>query len=112
MVNVYDTANKLAAEMRQTDEYLEYKKVKEELKSLPDVQEKIKKFEEARRDMQKLMLKGGTPVEEKAKEIQDLYADLIQSETAQKYFDLEVRFSVMVTDINKIISESIKDVIM
>lgn len=111
-MNIYDTANKLASEIKQSEEYIEYKKVKEELKNLPEISEKIKKFETSRQEMQRLMIKGGTPVEEKATEIQNLYAELIQNETAKKYFDLEIRFSVMITDINKIISEAIKDVIM
>ena len=62
--------------------------------------------------MQKLMIKGGKPVEEKATEIQNLYATLIENKTAKEYFDLEIKFSVMITDINKIISEAIKDVII
>lgn len=111
-MNIYDTANKLASEIKQSEEYIEYKKVKEELKSLPEIKEKINKFETARQEMQKLMIKGGTPVEEKATEIQNLYAELVQNEIAKKYFDFEIKFSVMITDINKIISESIKDVIM
>lgn len=111
-MNIYDTANKLAAEIKQSEEYKEYKKVREELNNLPEIKEKINKFSIARQEMQKLMIKGGTPVEEKATEIQNLYAELVQNEVAKRYFDLEIRFSVMITDINKIISEAIKDVIM
>lgn len=111
-MNIYDTANKLAGEIKQSEEYKEYKKIKEELNNIPEIREKINKFETARQEVQILMVKGGAPVEEKTAEIQNLYAELIQNETAKKYFDLEVRFSVMVTDINKIISEAIKDVLM
>lgn len=111
-MNIYDTANKLASEIKQSEEYVEYKKVKEELNNMPEIKEKIKSFEFARQEMQKLIIKGGTPLEEKATEIQNLYAELIQNEVAKKYFDLEIRFSVMITDINKIISEVVKDVIM
>jgi len=108
----YDTANKLALEIRQSEEYKEYKKIKEELNNLPEIKQKINKFEIARQDMQKLMIKGGMPVEEKATEIQNLYAELVQNEIAKKYFDIEIKFSVMIADINKIISEAIKDVIL
>ena len=111
-MNIYDTANKLASEIKQSEEYKEYKKVKEELNNMPEIKEKISEFATARLEMQKLMIKGGTPVEEKATEIQNLYAELIQNEIVKKYFDLEIKFSVMITDVNKIISEAIKDVIM
>jgi len=42
-MNIYDTANKLASEIKQSEEYIEYKKVKEELNSLPEIKEKINK---------------------------------------------------------------------
>lgn len=111
-MNIYDTANKLATEIKQSEEYKEYKKIKEEINQNPELKEKINQFEMARQEMQKLMIKGGQPVEEKAKEIQDIYAKLIQNEKAKQYFDSEIKFSVMIADVNKIISEAIKDVIM
>ena len=75
-MNIYDTANKLAAELKQTDEYKAYKNSNE------------------------LSVK-----------LQNLYTELYQNEIAKNYLEAEMRFSVMVTDINKIISEAIKDVI-
>lgn len=111
-MNIYDTANKLAMEIKQSEEYQSYKKVKEQVNENIELKERIKNFEVARQEMQKLMLKGGRPVEEKAKEIQNLYAQLIQDEVAKQYFDLEIKFSVMIADVNKIISEAIKDVIL
>ena len=110
-MNIYDTANKLAAEIKQSNEYVEYKKAKEEIEQDVELKEEIRKFETARQEMQMLMVKGGTPVEEKATEIQNIYAKLIQNEKAKNYFDLEVRFSILIADVNKIISEAIKDVI-
>ena len=68
-MNIYDTANKLATEIKQSEEYKEYKKIKEEINQNPELKEKINQFEMARQEMQKLMIKGGQPVEEKAKEI-------------------------------------------
>ena len=40
-MNVYDTANKLAGELKNSSEYLEYKKIKEELNQNPDVKAKM-----------------------------------------------------------------------
>ena len=36
---------------------------------------------------------------------------MIISEKIKKYFDMEVRFNVMLADINKIIGEAVKDVL-
>jgi len=61
--------------------------------------------------MQKAMLKGETNSNELSVKLQNLYTELYQNEVAKNYLESEMRFSVMVTDINKIISEAIKDVI-
>lgn len=111
-MNVYDTANKLALEIKQSKEYIEYKEIKDKINNMPEIKEKINEFENARRELQKLMIKGVEPMKEKATEIQDLYAKLIENENAKRYFELEIKFSIMITDINKIISETIKDVII
>ena len=38
---VYDKANELARSLRESKEYLEYKKAKEEVKAVPELKEKI-----------------------------------------------------------------------
>ena len=40
-----------------------------------------------------------------------MYATLIENKDIKEYFDLEVKFNVMIADINKIIAEAIKDVL-
>ena len=65
-MNIYDTANKLASEIKLTEEYKAYKNSKEQIESNVEIKSKIEEFDKLR---------------------------------------------VMVTDINKIISEAIKDVI-
>lgn len=111
-MNVYDTANELALRIKQSEEYIKYKEIKDKISKMPETREKVNEFEHARKEMQKLMIKGGKPAEEKMAEIQNLYTTLIENKTAKEYFDLEIKFSVMIADINKIISEAIKDVIM
>lgn len=40
-----------------------------------------------------------------------MYTILVQDKEIKEYFDLEVKFNVMIADVNKIIAESIKDVL-
>ena len=40
-----------------------------------------------------------------------MYAMLVQDKQIKEYFDLEVKFNVMIADVNKIIAESIRDVL-
>ena len=47
-MNVYDTVNKLAQEIKDSEEYKNFKKYKELVKSNKETDEKIKQFEELR----------------------------------------------------------------
>ena len=40
-----------------------------------------------------------------------MYTMLVQDKKIKEYFDLDVKFNVMIADVNKIIAESIKDVL-
>jgi len=53
----------------------------------------------------------GDTTEEKMKKLQDLYTILVQNPDVKDYFDKEVRFNVMMADVNRIIGEAIKDVL-
>ena len=110
-MNIYDTANKLAAELKQTDEYKAYKNSKQQIESNAEVKSKIDEFDKLRVEAQKAMLKGEANANELSVKLQNLYTELYQNEIAKNYLEAEMRFSVMVTDVNKIISEAIKDVI-
>ena len=108
---VYDQANELAKSLKESKEYLEYKKAKEEVKSVQELKEKIDEFEKIRYETQVLALQGEEQSEEKMKKLQELYQILMQNPKVKDYFDIEVRFNVMLADVNKIIGEAVKDVL-
>ena len=110
-MNVYDTANKLAYEIKNSDEYMNYKKIRENVNNKPELKEKIEKFEKLRYSIQLQSIKGGEQNNEEALETQNLYAELIQNEEVKKYFDCELKFNVLLADVNKIIAESVKDIL-
>ena len=105
---IYDEANKLAKAIQESKEYLDYKKAKEELLSNLEMKEKIEEFEKIRYEVQVLSFQGEKQNEEKMKKLQELYEILMQDEKIKQYFDIEVRFNIMLADINKMISESVK----
>lgn len=110
-MNVYDTANKLAYEIQESDEYKLYKKLKEEVTSNKEWKNKIEEFEQLRYDVQLMQYTGEKQDEEKAKKLEDMYMMLIKDDKIKEYFDLEVKFNVMIADVNKIIAEAIRDVL-
>lgn len=108
---VYDQANELARSLKESKEYLEYKKAKEEVKSVPELKEKIDEFEKIRYETQLLTIQGEQQSEEKMNKLKELYQILMQNPKVKEYFDVEVRFNIMLADVNKIIGESVKDVL-
>ena len=110
-MNIYDTVNKLSYELKNSKEYLDYKKLKQEIKSNSKLQEKLDEFEKARYDIQLASIQGNKQDEQQAIKIQELYVELLKEETMKKYFDAELKFNVLLTDINKIIGEAVQDVL-
>ncbi len=108
---VYDQASNLAKAIQESKEYKEYKKAKEEIESVPEMKTKVQEFEKIRYEAQVLAFQGKNEDEEKMKKLQEMYDILMKEPKIKEYFDIEVRFNIMLADVNKIISESVKDLI-
>ena len=109
-MNVYDTANRLAQEIKQSEEYMNYKMAKQAIHLNTQLKEKMSEFEKERSDVQLEMMQTGKNNEEKYKKVQDLYAELVENEEAKRFFEAETKFNIMIADVNKIIGEAIRDV--
>lgn len=110
-MNIYDTVNKLAYELKNSPEYTNYKKLKEEVNNNIELKTKLDNFEKLRYETQLDMLQGGEKNEEKTTNMQQLYLELIQNEMMKNYFDAELKFNVILADINKTIGEAVQDVL-
>lgn len=109
-MNVYDTANKLAQEIRQSEEYVNFKMAKQVLNLNNELKNKVQEFEKIRYDVQLTAMQTGKTDEEKYKKMQEMYAELIENNDIKKYFEQETKFNIIIADVNKIIGEAIKDV--
>lgn len=110
-MNIYDTANKLAREIKESKEYNQYKELKQNIDSNPDKKSKVEEFEHLRYEIQVKTMNGDNSIEEDKKLLQEKYTELLKDEEMKKYFDTEIQFDVMIADINKIIAEAVKDVL-
>lgn len=108
-MKVYDLANTLAQEIKSSEEYATYKAAKEAINLNLELKNKIDEFEKARYEAQIFGIQTGKDDENKMKHVQELYGELIQNEEASKYFDAEMRFNILIADVNKIIGEVVQD---
>ena len=111
-MNVYDEVNNLAKSIKESKEYIEYKSIKTELVSMPALKKQIDEFEKIRYEEQLLAMQGEKQSSEIMKKLLELYEILVNNPKVKDYFDKEVRFNVLIADVNKIIGESIKDVLL
>ena len=109
-MNVYDTANKLAQEIKQSEEYVTYKMAKQAINLNIELKNQIDEFEKARYEAQIIALQTGNDDETKMKHVQELYGELIQNQEASKFFDAEMKFNILIADVNKIIGEVVRDI--
>ena len=109
-MNIYDTINQLSKEIKETEEYINFKEAKQAINLQPDFKIKISEFETARYEEQLNTIQTGKTNNEKMAKIQNLYKELIQIPEIKKYFDAEFKFNVLLGDINKTISEAVKDI--
>ena len=111
-MTVYDTANDLARQLKESREYIEYKEMKQIVYANPELKEKVEEFEKIRYETQLLEIQGEKQDEEKMKKLQELYSILLNNKDIKKFFDTEVRFNVLLADVNKIIGDAVKDVLV
>lgn len=108
---IYDTAHTLAEEIKASEEYLTYKMAKEVINLRPEVKQKIDEFEKIRYEVQIEMMQTGKQNLEKTNKMQELYTKLIEIEEVKKYFDAEIKFNILLADVNKIIGDAVKDIV-
>lgn len=114
-MEIYDTANRLAEEIRNSEQYKLFKKSKEELYNNPEKKKLIEEFENLKREVQILEVKreNNQEIDEEDKKIKlaKLYNVLIENKDIKEYFDYEIAFNKLMFDINKIIGDCIKDLL-
>lgn len=110
-MNIYDTANNLAKEIRESKEYLEFAKIKKEIALDTSKKEALEAFEKLRYEIQLQTMQGEKENADKMKLLQEKYMDLVKDEKIKQYFESEMKFNVLIADVNKIIAEAVKDVL-
>ena len=114
-MEIYDTANRLAEEIRKSEQYKKLKDSKEKLFADPAKKELIEEFEKLKQEVQIMEIRRQNNEEineeDKKLKVAKLYNVLIENKDIKEYFDYEIEFSKMMADINKIIGDAIKEVI-
>ncbi len=110
-MNFYDNVHEMVKKLKETEEYTNYVSMKEKIKQDTNIYAKIKEFKEKQRQQQLRYIEGTKPTEAEQQYMQNLYSIIIQNADGAKFFESEIRLNVLLADIQKILTEGIKDVL-
>ena len=88
-MKVYDTLNQLASEIKTSEQYVEYKKMKEIIKTSPELKVKLDEFEKARYTTQLSAMQGQEPsreqIEQNHKDLDNSFAGWMGARSASDW---------------------------
>lgn len=108
-MSVQDKAHELATAMKESTEFVEFKEVSQQIEGEPEAKKMMEDFQALQSELQQKMMGGEQPSEEEMKKIESMYQVIQMNPTIAKMFDAEKQLSVVVEDVNKIISEALQD---
>jgi cell fate (sporulation/competence/biofilm development) regulator YlbF (YheA/YmcA/DUF963 family) len=106
-MNVYDAAHNLAKAIKESEEYKQYNDIKEAVSGNDELAGMLNDFQGKQFEIQAKQMMGEEIGEEMMGQIQSLYGIMMQDPTAAQYLQSEIRFSLMMNDIYKILGEVI-----
>ena len=105
MTNVYDTANQLARELKETEEYREYHRLKEIAYDDSTNKALLDELKRLQFKMQAKAASGEKPEDEDMQKLMRISSLLQMNSDASAYIVAEFRFQKLITDIYKILGD-------
>lgn len=104
-MNVYDHAHQLSRAIKNSREYRAFKKLDDEISSNPQLKSMIDDFRKRQYELQSNQMMGKEIDEDMATKLQELFEVISKDPKAMEYFEVEMRFSQMMSDVSNIISD-------
>lgn len=110
-MNFYDKVHEMVRALKDTNEYKEYVKLKNNIKTDDKVYNLVKDFKEKQQQLQIKHINGTQMTDEEKLAMENLYSIIIQNENARKLLENEMKLNVMLADMQKIVGEGIKELV-
>lgn len=105
MNNVYDAAHTLAHAIKDSEEFKKFRELEAEVKGNDSLKAMVEDFQKRQLELQAAQLQGIQPDEEKMNVLQELFSVLSKDPKAAEYFQAEMRFNQLMTDVSKILGD-------
>lgn len=103
--NIYDTANQLERDLRETEQYKTLEATFGAMKADENSYNVFKEFQSAQLEIQQMMSQGQNPDENKMKQWQDTAAKLEEYPLVKDLMEQEQAMDVLMRDINEIVTK-------
>lgn len=105
-MNVYDQAHQLASAIKESEEFKQYDSVKKQVEANPELDKAVKDFMSRQFELQTAQMMGEEPDADTIQQMQQMSAALMTDPTVANYLQCQMRFSMMMADVYKIIGET------
>ena len=109
MSNLYDTANQLERELRQSEEFAAVKVAFEAVQQSEEAKALFEEFRDMNVKFQQKQMNGEELAEEDMNYANDLYQKASSNEAIQTLMQAEQRLNVVMQDINRILTTSLQE---
>ncbi len=109
MANIYDIAHELGKTIKESDEFKLLKQLHEEIEKDQAANQMLENFRRMQMELQQKQMQGMQITEEEAQKAQQLFELVQQQPIISKMMEAEQRLSVIITDINRIITEPLEE---
>lgn len=108
-MNIYDQANALGRGLKESEEYQNFLKAKQAIDGDEQAKKMVHEFIAKQMEIEYEKMSGKEEDKTKMEQLQKLYAVIAYHHTARDFLDTYMKFQRMMSDIYKIIGESISE---
>lgn len=106
-MNIYDKAHELAAALKDSQEVAEITAAMKLVEADPESKRMLDDFRIRQNEVQQRMMTGEMPTQEEMEQMEKQFEGLSLNLNIRRLFDAERRLSVIIQDVNKIITDSL-----
>ncbi len=103
--------NELAQSLKNSNEYIEFINLKNEVKKDENAFNMLKEFKSKQKSQQLKYLNGSETSKSEETELQNLYSILVQNENIRKMLECEMKINIYLANVQKVMGDAIKEIV-
>jgi cell fate (sporulation/competence/biofilm development) regulator YlbF (YheA/YmcA/DUF963 family) len=107
IMSIHDKAHELAKAIKESTEVADITNAMKLVETDPEAKAMLDNFRNGQMELQQRMMSGDMPPQEEMEKMEKLFEVLNMNLGIRRLFDAERRLSVVIEDVNKIITESL-----